>query len=155
MTQENLKEKRQAQSAQKQTIEQMFYRIGWIALVLAAVYFVLQKITGFTLTYYLPPCIFHVVTGLDCPGCGGTRATVSFLHGHFLKSFIYHPIVLYTGIVYGWFMVSQTIERCSRGKIRIGLKFRPLYLWIALGLIIINCLVKNVLLVMFGIDLLI
>ena len=26
------------------------------------------------------PCPFHLLTGLDCPGCGGTRALWSLLH---------------------------------------------------------------------------
>ncbi|HCQ38607.1 MAG TPA: DUF2752 domain-containing protein [Verrucomicrobiales bacterium] len=30
---------------------------------------------------FLPPCSFHEVTGLHCPGCGGTRA------GHALANF--------------------------------------------------------------------
>lgn len=29
----------------------------------------------------LPPCAFHAATGLWCPGCGGTRALYSLLHG--------------------------------------------------------------------------
>ena len=27
------------------------------------------------------PCIFHVVTGLQCPGCGVTRMLSALLHG--------------------------------------------------------------------------
>ncbi|WP_329487864.1 DUF2752 domain-containing protein [Kitasatospora sp. NBC_01246] len=29
----------------------------------------------------LPFCPWHKVTGLDCPGCGGTRMTYDLLHG--------------------------------------------------------------------------
>jgi hypothetical protein len=28
-----------------------------------------------------PPCLFHLATGLYCPGCGGTRAAYLALHG--------------------------------------------------------------------------
>jgi len=28
-----------------------------------------------------PPCPFHAVTGLWCPGCGATRASYLLLHG--------------------------------------------------------------------------
>ena len=31
---------------------------------------------------YYPPCLFHQVTGLLCPGCGATRALAALLHGH-------------------------------------------------------------------------
>jgi len=29
-----------------------------------------------------PPCPFHALTGLNCPGCGATRAAHELLHGH-------------------------------------------------------------------------
>ena len=29
---------------------------------------------------FAPPCLFHKVTGLHCPGCGATRATHALLH---------------------------------------------------------------------------
>ncbi|MBL9166452.1 MAG: DUF2752 domain-containing protein [Verrucomicrobiales bacterium] len=31
---------------------------------------------------FYPPCLFHRATGLDCPGCGATRAAYSLLHGN-------------------------------------------------------------------------
>lgn len=31
-------------------------------------------------TWY-PPCLFHSLTGLNCPGCGATRAVYALLHG--------------------------------------------------------------------------
>ncbi len=32
---------------------------------------------------FYPACQFHRLTGLNCPGCGGTRAVYALLHGHF------------------------------------------------------------------------
>jgi len=35
---------------------------------------------------FYPVCLFHELTGLNCPGCGGTRAAYQLLHGHLLSA---------------------------------------------------------------------
>ena len=35
---------------------------------------------------YFPRCLFHAMTGLQCPGCGATRALYHLMHGHFLAA---------------------------------------------------------------------
>ena len=47
---------------------------------------------------------------------------------------------------------TQTIERLSKGRLRIGMHFREAFLWIALAIIIINFIVKNAALLFFQID---
>ena len=47
-------------------------------------------------------------------------------------------------------MTSQTIERLSRGKIKIALHFRMIYVWIALALIVMNVVWKNGVLLITG-----
>lgn len=100
------------------------------------------------------PCVFHRITGLYCPGCGGTRAVEALLQSEMVLSFFYHPIVLYGAVLYGWFMISHTIEYLSKGRLKIGMKYRNLYLYLALILVIINIAVKDVALTAFHIDIL-
>jgi hypothetical protein len=33
---------------------------------------------------FYPICLFHSLTGWNCPGCGATRAAYQLLHGHLL-----------------------------------------------------------------------
>lgn len=136
------------------SIETTFYVIGWCCLGIFGFACLFFTITGIHLTHYLLPCAFHAFTGLYCPGCGGTRAFFYLMQGHFIKSFRYHPFVLYVAVLGGWFMVSQTIERLSRHRIRIGMKYRDLYLWIAIVIVTVNFIVKNLFLLVWGIDLL-
>ena len=130
------------------------YIAGWIAIGAAAWLAGILVLTRFRMLALLRPCALHALTGLYCPGCGGTRAVLAFLRGDLLRSLFYHPIVPYTAVVCGWFMASQTIERVSRGRIRIGMHVRELYLWLALLIIAINFLLKNLALLVWHVDLL-
>lgn len=132
--------------------DKCFYIIGWIFLALTAGLGIALHLGAFD-QLNPPPCTLHSLTGLYCPGCGGTRALAALLRGHPLCSLYYHPIIPYAAAVGGWFMLSQTIERLSHGRLNIGMHYRDIYLWIALALILVNCLVKNLFLVLGGIAL--
>ena len=45
-------------------------------------------------SYLFPPCPFHALTGLHCPGCGSLRALHSLLHGHLIKAFGLNPLMI-------------------------------------------------------------
>lgn len=42
----------------------------------------------------LGPCLFKAVTGLDCPGCGGTRMVWFLLHGDLGQAARHHAVAL-------------------------------------------------------------
>lgn len=67
-----------------------------IALALAGVMAI------FLLLYYrydpsssirAPKCVFKLLTGWDCPGCGSQRALHALLHGHILQALSLNPFV--------------------------------------------------------------
>ncbi len=111
------------------------------------------------LTSYMhvaPPCLFHVITGLYCPGCGGTRAILLFFTGHWLYSFLYHPLVLYTFFSLCYIAARYTIvifQKKAHKKIH---PYRPSskWLWGALIVLCLNFTVKNIALLCFHVDLL-
>lgn len=41
-----------------------------------------------------PPCPFHYITGLHCPGCGSARALHQLVQGNFLKAFDFNPLMI-------------------------------------------------------------
>ncbi|MGI6008287.1 MAG: DUF2752 domain-containing protein [Ruminococcus sp.] len=99
------------------------------------------------------PCFFYQYTGLYCPGCGGTRAVLELMRGHFLTSLWYHPIVLYTVALAVWYALSHGIEKATCGRIKTGMVFKNSYLYLGLGIIFANWIFKNILLLVFEIRL--
>ncbi|MDO4163572.1 MAG: DUF2752 domain-containing protein [Bacteroides sp.] len=41
-------------------------------------------------TAWMPKCIFHQLTGLQCPACGVQRAFYALLHGHWMQALHYN-----------------------------------------------------------------
>lgn len=64
----------------------MWAAFGLLTVVLAA--FLLRE-GGVRL---LPGCLFHDFTGLNCPGCGMTRAVHATLHGRPGEAFRFNPV---------------------------------------------------------------
>lgn len=131
----------------------LFY-VGWALVFLCCCIWGIFQIIPPSLLMLFPSCMIRNIFGIYCPGCGGTRAVAAFLRGDFLTSFVSHPLVLYTAAVGGWFLLSQTIERASRHRLKIGMRYRDGYIWAALAILIINFLIKNLLLIIWDIDLL-
>ncbi len=48
----------------------------------------------FTTTDIGIPCIFHLITGMQCPGCGMTHALSSVVQGNFTEAFQYNALSL-------------------------------------------------------------
>ena len=63
----------------------------WSLLITGATYLFIFE-PGKTGLY--PVCIFRLLTGFTCPGCGCTRAMHQILHGHFLNAFMLNPLFL-------------------------------------------------------------
>ncbi len=69
-------------------------RALWVALgvlVLAGAAAALYQ-SGPSGLAWLPGCTFHHLTGLNCPGCGMTRAAYSTLHGRLGEAFQFNPV---------------------------------------------------------------
>ncbi len=47
----------------------------------------------------VPQCLFHRITGLDCPLCGGLRAAHALLHGNVGEAFRLNPLFVAAGPV--------------------------------------------------------
>lgn len=63
-----------------------------MAVVAAAGAYVLYTYPPATTRFY-PQCVFHALTGLDCPGCGTTRALHHLLHGRIGDAFAMNALL--------------------------------------------------------------
>ena len=108
--------------------------------------------------FILPFCIFHRLTGLYCPGCGGTRAVMALFRGDLKASFIYHPLVLYGLAVAIYILIHRMVfevrSRTCDGFYDKKYVFPTWTLWGALVVLGLNFLIKNLALLILGIDLL-
>ncbi|HEV2087512.1 MAG TPA: DUF2752 domain-containing protein [Cryptosporangiaceae bacterium] len=57
------------------------------------------------------PCAFKAVTGLDCPGCGGTRMVWYLLHGDLVQAGRHHLMALLAAPVLGWAFLAWGVKR--------------------------------------------
>ncbi|MDR0704047.1 MAG: DUF2752 domain-containing protein [Planctomycetaceae bacterium] len=70
------------------------YRFIIIATLLAGMMLIVLY-QGHPSEYRLiPPCPFHYLTGLYCPGCGTLRATHYLLHFNVTTAFRYQPLAV-------------------------------------------------------------
>jgi hypothetical protein len=85
-------------SAQPQAVERresrLMPRTRFVLAGLLAVAAVLLFAYDPTCSTFFPPCPFHWLTGLNCPGCGSLRATHSLLHGHLGEAFGFNPLLV-------------------------------------------------------------
>lgn len=66
------------------------------------------------------PCIFNKVTGLDCPGCGITRASLALLDGDFYQAFRWNMLLFILAPIYGVYFFFEKKKYFRQSKYVIG-----------------------------------
>lgn len=82
-------------------------RIGIVTLVATAM--------AAAAYFELALCPMAVVTGIPCPGCGMTRATLSALHGDFATAFRYHPLALLIVPLFATYATAHAVSYIRHG----------------------------------------
>ena len=94
----------------------------------------------------VPECYIYKNYNIFCPGCGCTRAFLAMIRGDFLESIKQNSAVLFTSIITIIYLISQTISRITKIE-KIRMKYSIIYLYLGIGLIIFNCILKNVIII--------
>ena len=111
--------------------------LGVTAIGVGAVVFFFNPAThGF-----YPICRFHQLTGLNCPGCGGTRSVYALLHGHValaLKDNALFVVLLAAASARGIWFAAKQIRRRPTGQF-----FPANILWAMLALAVVFTVLRN------------
>lgn len=78
-------------------------KINILLLLIFVSYYLINKYTGLYI-----PCIFRIITGLKCPGCGITHVLFSLINFDIKNAFISNPLVF----IYLPFIVIYYIYNC-------------------------------------------
>jgi len=91
---------------------------------------------------FFPKCLFRHLTGMQCPGCGSTRAFYQLLHLHPVAAFKLNPLMVLTlpFIVYGFLGFSKS---AVLGKPHRRIFIPPKYLWAWLGVLVFFWIFRN------------
>jgi hypothetical protein len=56
---------------------------------------------------YKIPCIFNYATGMQCPGCGLTRASMAILRGDIAAAFNFNPLIFAAPLFLGAYFLAR------------------------------------------------
>ncbi len=90
---------------------------------------------------FYPVCLFHALTGLNCPGCGGTRALYALLHGHLrlaLKDNALFVLALVAMIVWSAKLAVRKLR-----KQPLEFIIAPKFLWAILVIALVFTVIRN------------
>ena len=90
-----------------------------------------------------PPCPFHRLTGLYCPGCGSLRAVHQLLHGNLSSAFRLNPLlVLFLILLAFWFTFCGVLAVRKRP---LPMGTIPSYgIWLILLIIVLFWILRNI-----------
>jgi hypothetical protein len=90
---------------------------------------------------FFPPCMFHQLTGLNCPGCGLTRALHELLRGHLAAAFRDHALLVLSLPWLGWLAVRYIWLRRRGRPARVTV--RPGWLWVLVAVVVTFTVLRN------------
>ena len=92
---------------------------------------------------FYPPCWFHRITGLHCPGCGTTRCLHALLHGDLAQAAANNVLSLaLLPVVLAWLCVRLTE---SMWGVRLPrLHFPRWFGWVVAGALLVFWILRNV-----------
>ena len=88
-----------------------------VGLCLVLIYVNINPATS----YLMPKCLFKMLTGYDCPSCGGQRALHALLNGRVYDAFMLNPFLFLVApyilaVLYSSFSKSMVAMKPNVGR---------------------------------------
>jgi len=93
-------------------------------------------------TSWLPPCPLHAFTGLNCPGCGSTRALHFLVHGQLLAALHMNPLMVLAVPLIAYGLVCEVAALYGR-RLR-PISRSPWFAWGCAAVLIAFTVARNV-----------
>lgn len=90
-----------------------------------------------------PPCLFHSLTGLHCPGCGTGRALVNLFHGRLYAAWRMNPLAVLLLPVPFFFVLNQAVAAVS-GRTLPGIFLPPRAVWALFAAVLSFWILRNI-----------
>lgn len=112
-------------------------------LVLAVAAFLLRQ-HGPSGVPWLPSCLLHDLTGLNCPGCGMTRAAHATLQGRLGDAFRYNPVGMILLPVASVGLGIEAINWVREKPLPFRMKLGARGAWVLAGIVISFGILRNI-----------
>lgn len=90
-----------------------------------------------------PPCLFHWLTGLHCPGCGSGRASYALLHGDVPGALDLNPFMVVALPLVTYAVVRMAAFELT-GRRLPGVFLRAGWIWTLFWAIVIFWVLRNI-----------
>ena len=110
---------------------------GAVLLAVGCAYSILYLSTGIGI-----PCVFHEITGLDCPGCGVSRMLLALFRLDFAAAFAYNAVLLCMLPVLLALLAVHVIRYVRTGSRKMT-RFETVLLWILIVILLLWGILRN------------
>ncbi len=111
------------------------------AIALSAATYVLWRFAPSRNAFY-PPCLFHMTTGLHCPGCGTLRGLHALLHGRVIEALGHNALTIIALPLLAYAGLAAVMGRLGRPLPMPRL--HPALPWVAAAMYLLFGLLRNI-----------
>jgi hypothetical protein len=119
----------------------LFLFIGLISLTAGSVF--LLFIYNPSENPLFPPCPFHQLTGLHCPGCGSLRALHQLFHANLIAALDLNCLMVLSLPFVGYGLLAQGLRYFFNLKIPV-IFLRAYWIWMIFVLFVVYGVVRNI-----------